>query len=181
MLAYLKYHHIALIALFVALGGTSYAATQLPSNSVGTRQIRAGAVTAQKIQTGAITVAYGYYPMPQPCISQHGVACPVQLIVATKLGPAANVSLADPGAASGHGYVCLALKGGTDLTHLVVVAAPTGGPNGTPAPAVDHAEWIPSAPNCTHGQLEVDTYYMTVDGSGQHITRTGLPFVFAIF
>jgi hypothetical protein len=46
---------MGLIALFVALGGTSYAATRLPSNSVGSRQIQAGAVTAAKIRDGAIT------------------------------------------------------------------------------------------------------------------------------
>jgi hypothetical protein len=57
MLDYLKRHHIAIVALFVALGGTSYAATQLPSNSVGTKQIRAGAVTSTKIASGAITPA----------------------------------------------------------------------------------------------------------------------------
>ncbi|HEY5194280.1 MAG TPA: hypothetical protein VIJ39_10480 [Solirubrobacteraceae bacterium] len=57
MLDYLKRHHIGIIALFVALGGTSYAATQLPSNSVGTKQIRAGAVTSTKISDGAITPA----------------------------------------------------------------------------------------------------------------------------
>jgi hypothetical protein len=62
----------------------------------------------------------------------------------------------------------------------VVVAEPTGGPNGTTVTAVDHAEWIPGAPNCGHGQIEVDTYYVTSDGSGQHITRTGLPFAFVI-
>lgn len=49
MLAYLKRHHLAIVALFVALGGTSYAATQLPANSVGTSQIRAGAVTLSKL------------------------------------------------------------------------------------------------------------------------------------
>ncbi|HEV3070426.1 MAG TPA: hypothetical protein VGY76_03250 [Solirubrobacteraceae bacterium] len=57
MLDYLKRHHVGVIALFVALGGTSYAATQLPRNSVGTGQIRAGAVTATKIHNGAITSA----------------------------------------------------------------------------------------------------------------------------
>jgi hypothetical protein len=57
VLSYLKRHHIGLLALFVALGGTSYAATQLPTNSVGTGQIRAGAVTATKIHNGAITAA----------------------------------------------------------------------------------------------------------------------------
>lgn len=55
MLAYIRRHHIGLLALFAALGGTSYAATQLPSNSVGSRQIRAGAVTAPKIRDGAVT------------------------------------------------------------------------------------------------------------------------------
>ncbi len=55
MLNYLKRHHIGILALFIALGGTSYAATQLSSNSVGTTQIRDGAVTAGKIHNGAIT------------------------------------------------------------------------------------------------------------------------------
>ncbi len=40
---------IASLALFVALGGTGYAATQLAPDSVGTTQLRAGAVTGAKI------------------------------------------------------------------------------------------------------------------------------------
>ena len=40
---------ISLIALFVALGGASYAAVSLPNNSVGTAQIKSKAVTAQKM------------------------------------------------------------------------------------------------------------------------------------
>jgi hypothetical protein len=51
MLAYLRRHHIGIVALFVALGGTSYAATQLPANSVGMSQIRAGAVTPAKLSS----------------------------------------------------------------------------------------------------------------------------------
>ena len=49
MLAYLKRHHVGLLALFIALGGTSYAAAKLPRNSVGTAQLRKGAVTTAKL------------------------------------------------------------------------------------------------------------------------------------
>ena len=40
---------VALIALFVALGGTGYAAFSLPRDSVGTAQLKDGAVTKGKI------------------------------------------------------------------------------------------------------------------------------------
>ena len=43
----------ATIALFVALGGSAYAATQLPKNSVGTKQIKQAAVTPAKLNAGA--------------------------------------------------------------------------------------------------------------------------------
>jgi len=48
---------VATLALFVALGGASYAATQLPKNSVGAKQLKKNAVTAQKIAKGAVTKA----------------------------------------------------------------------------------------------------------------------------
>lgn len=56
-LRYVKQHHIALIALFVALGGTSYAATQLPKNSVGPTQIKANAITSPKVKDGSLVPA----------------------------------------------------------------------------------------------------------------------------
>ena len=46
---------VAVCALFVALGGASYALT-LPRDSVGPRQLRARAVTSTKLGTGAVTV-----------------------------------------------------------------------------------------------------------------------------
>jgi hypothetical protein len=46
---------VAYIALFVALGGTGYAAMRIPPRSVGSRQLRNGAVTTKKIANKSIT------------------------------------------------------------------------------------------------------------------------------
>jgi hypothetical protein len=45
---------IAVLALFVALGGTSYAAVKLPKNSVGKKQIRTGAVASSEVRNGSL-------------------------------------------------------------------------------------------------------------------------------
>src|SRR4051794_32175986 len=45
---------IATLALFIALGGTSYAALTLPRNSVGSKQIRSRAVGASELRTRAV-------------------------------------------------------------------------------------------------------------------------------
>ncbi|HEY6780672.1 MAG TPA: hypothetical protein VI111_06945 [Thermoleophilaceae bacterium] len=46
---------VATLALFVALGGASYAAVALPRDSVGSAQLKRNAVTAKKIRNGAVT------------------------------------------------------------------------------------------------------------------------------
>jgi len=48
ILDHLRGNLVGYIALVMAVGGTSYAATQLPSNSVGARQIRNHAITPTK-------------------------------------------------------------------------------------------------------------------------------------
>ena len=45
---------VATLALFIALGGTSYAVVQLPKNSVGRAQLRDGAVGPAEVSKGAI-------------------------------------------------------------------------------------------------------------------------------
>jgi hypothetical protein len=45
---------VALIALFVALGGTGYAALKLPKNSVGPKQIKPDAVTSSKVKSHSL-------------------------------------------------------------------------------------------------------------------------------
>lgn len=46
----------ATMAFVLALGGTSYAVTALPRNSVGTAQLKAQAVTKAKLAPGVLTV-----------------------------------------------------------------------------------------------------------------------------
>jgi hypothetical protein len=48
---------VATLALFIALGGASYAALKLPKNSVGAKQLKKNAVTGPKIKGQAITAA----------------------------------------------------------------------------------------------------------------------------
>jgi hypothetical protein len=48
---------ISTLALFVALGGTGYAAVALPKNSVGSSQIKKNAVTASKVKDGSLLSA----------------------------------------------------------------------------------------------------------------------------
>lgn len=48
---------MATLGVFIALGGTSYAALNLPANSVGTAQLRKNAVTGAKVKNGSLTLA----------------------------------------------------------------------------------------------------------------------------
>jgi hypothetical protein len=45
---------VALLALFVALGGSSYAALKLPKGSVGPKQLKKNAVTSSKVKPGSL-------------------------------------------------------------------------------------------------------------------------------
>jgi hypothetical protein len=54
MRAHLRRNLVAYLALFVALGGTSYAATALSKNSVGAAQIKRNAVNTAKVRDGSL-------------------------------------------------------------------------------------------------------------------------------
>jgi hypothetical protein len=48
---------MATIAVFIALGGSAYAAAQLKKNSVGTKQLKKDAVTGAKVKDGSLSAA----------------------------------------------------------------------------------------------------------------------------
>jgi len=60
---------MATIALFIALGGSAYAATRLPARSVGGKQLKANAVTGAKVKNHSLNgrdidlAALGTVPM----------------------------------------------------------------------------------------------------------------------
>ena len=58
---YVRRHHVALLALFVALGGTTYAASSalLPKNSVGTKQVINGSLQTLDLSKKARTALKG--------------------------------------------------------------------------------------------------------------------------
>jgi hypothetical protein len=55
ILRFSRQNAIALVALFVALGGTGYAAVKLPRNSVGAKQIKAKAVGSGELKDNSVT------------------------------------------------------------------------------------------------------------------------------
>jgi hypothetical protein len=56
VIAYVRRHHVGLLAVFLATSGTAYAAS-LPRNSVGTAQLKANAVTSSKVKNGSLVAS----------------------------------------------------------------------------------------------------------------------------
>jgi hypothetical protein len=54
ILGHVKSNAVAYVALFIALGGTSYAAIKLPAGSVGNRQLKNHSISPIKLDRGSI-------------------------------------------------------------------------------------------------------------------------------
>ena len=79
---------VSLLAVFVALGGSAYAAGILPANSVGTPQLKGGSVTSGKVKDGtlkAVDFARNQLPEgPEGAIGPAGPAGPAAVVDMTQ-------------------------------------------------------------------------------------------------
>ena len=116
---------LACVALFVALGGTGYAALQLPKNSVGSKQIKKGAVKTSEIANNAVTGAKVRGGSLTASDFQAGSLPRGEKGERGERGPAGPAGLTGPaGSARAYGYVAgdgtlnpARSRGGATVTH----------------------------------------------------------------
>ena len=90
----------ATVALFVALGGTSYAALTLPKNSVGSEQIRTRAVGASELRSRAVSSRH----IRDRSISQRDVSLAARTALRGARGPAGAQGIQGPAGPSATAY-----------------------------------------------------------------------------
>jgi hypothetical protein len=66
VLNHVRNNLVGYVALFIALGGTSYAVASLPANSVGSRQIKNHSITPNKFDRSAIGGVVRYWARISP-------------------------------------------------------------------------------------------------------------------
>jgi hypothetical protein len=119
---------VALLALFVAMGGAGYAAFKLPKNSVGAKQIKRNAVNSSKVADGSL-LAGDFRPGQLPAGPQglqglqgiqglkgeKGDSCLPSDPACT--GPKGDTGPQGPGAMSFEGHIGID-AGNTDITTI---------------------------------------------------------------
>jgi hypothetical protein len=107
---------VACIALFVALGGASYAATQLPKNSVGAAQLKKHSVTQSKLASALLKALKGAQgpvgPMGPPGLTGRDGSNGQNLTAETPLASGATET-----------GIFVAGGGGTGVTNGVIAAS----------------------------------------------------------
>ncbi len=136
---------VAYVALFVALGGTSYAAIKLPAGSVGTTQLKKGAVTPTKLSKG---IRDQLAAKTTPVTGQVGAAGPAGVTGATGQTGAAGAAgqtgatgaAGVPGANGATGAV--GAKGATGATGAAGAPGATGAKGATGATGTTGADGV---------------------------------------
>lgn len=135
VVGYLKRQHLAMLALFFALGGTSFAAsaTLLPSNSVGTRQVINGSLHTNDLSRTARSALKGSRGPRGPAGVQGaagapGPAAPRLFVALNANGTISKNSGATLAARAAAGVYRIAFD--TDISRCVYVA--TAGEDASP-------------------------------------------------
>jgi hypothetical protein len=118
---------VALIALFVALGGGAYAAFKLPKNSVGTKQIKRHAVTPPKLSKKTIKQLAGKQGPPglPGAAGEPGAPGPGAKLLALDVPPGAATYTA-LGPAGAYTLLVRCTAASTNVTADLAVAGPAG-------------------------------------------------------
>lgn len=203
MTGYVRRHHIALLALFLALGGTSVAATSavLPRNSVGTVQLKNGAVTKKKINKKTVAAlrgnrgARGAQGAPgvqglqglqglQGVPGAQGVPGTARAygrvdITGTEVSRSKGVvSISHPGV----GLYCILLDPSITFSATGAVVSPNYPEDTTSSTSIAHTEIFLSPPgDCPAGNyLDVRTFRVTANGTNLVNTPSNQGFFFAV-
>jgi hypothetical protein len=156
---------VSTLALFIALGGVSYAATALPANSVGTAQIQARSVTAGKLAVGVITQGQrGIGVKAAAYVTADGS-------VSAAIGTQLKVTVLNDGPPYGYGY-CVQAASGRLLTGVAsVTPAWTASVNTIDADLHTEAVFaeVSRAGHGCYGGFEVVLF--TGDSSGYYVSR----------
>jgi hypothetical protein len=115
---------MATIAVFLAFGGGAYAATKLPSGSVGRPQLKNGAVTSAKVRNGSLLVK-DFRAGQVPAGPRGASGPPGQPGPAGARGPAGQPGPPGPTAAFLN-YCCVAPTGATTV-HTLTTDLPASG------------------------------------------------------
>jgi hypothetical protein len=164
---------VALLALFVAMGGTGYAVSTLPKRSVGPAQLRKNAVRAVHIKAGSITsakLAPSTLSSLRPPVASPSVAgaaaasssAPDHVAYADKAGLADRATLADRAAVAGDAASANTAKV-ADNAKLAENASKLGGKSVAQFLTADTIRWIEpfSMGAGTRKMLEVGPFTLT--------------------
>lgn len=160
---------VALVLLFVALGGTSYAlhATNPHERRAIARQ--SAEFLPAHASRGVPTVrAYALVTPPRP-----GFGSLEKHYTSLNREHSLNITLTSALPKAPQGTWCFVLGGRIDLSKATVIASTTGAGHPPFGNLPEIAQWIPYAPDCRPHQIEVQTISYTVQGTSPVANHEG--------
>ena len=162
--SHMRHNVVAYLALFIALGGSSYAAIRLPANSVGSKQIKPNAVRSSDVKNAslaAIDFKAGQLPAgprgPQGPPGGRGATGPAG-------APGPQGAKGDPCPSSD--LLCRGPQGPTG-------AKGDTGPAGPPGPQGPKGDTGATGPQGPTGTVDTSNFYTKTESDGRFIQGRG--------